>query len=180
MKKLAIVFAVLMIVCLSVSAFADTRVITYDDATGGQSATLYSAYSVSAAATGLTSAITGTVGAAVTSGPTLTIDKAGTYELFSNVTTTMAAATFSAAQSSSCWLYRTNNTPGVVANSTVNVVLPTMTTLSIGGPSFIIAPVPYTTTNTDDTLQVYCAIGANPGAGAFNVTGIKMLGVRYR
>ena len=90
---------------------------------------LYSMPTMTALATGLTGSISGTAGAAVISGPTLTLSQAGTYSLSSMVTTSTAASTFSTAQTAKCWLYRTNNTPGVVANTTAAVVFPIMTTL---------------------------------------------------
>jgi len=141
---------------------------------------LYSMPTMTALATGLTGSISGTAGAAVISGPTLTLSQAGTYSLSSMVTTSTAASTFSTAQTAKCWLYRTNNTPGVVANTTAAVVFPIMTTLSIPGPTVAIPPTWYSTSNSDDAIKVYCSISANPSAGEVDVTAVSMMGQRFK
>lgn len=170
MKKLSIIAVLLFAACLSLFAPAS--------ASAGN--LLQSMPSATASASGLTSAITGTTGASVTSGPTLTVNQAGTWSLSGNITTALAGATFSAAQTATCWMYRTNNTPGSVTHGASTVALPTMTTLTATGPSIVIPSFPYTTTNTSDAISVYCSVSANPGAGALNVTGVSLLGVRYR
>jgi hypothetical protein len=150
------------------------------DLATGATTTLFAPHSVSALASALTSSITGTTGATVISGPTLTIDQPGTYSLSSNVTTSLGAATLSAYTSAKCWLYRTNNTPGAISNADSLITLPSMTTVSVLGPTIAIPPVSYTTANSDDAIQVYCSISANPGAGEVDVTSVYMLGVRFK
>lgn len=170
MKKLAIVILLLAVCCIGLSAPAPASAANL----------LYSLPSFTAQATGLTSAITGTTGAALTSGPTLTLSQAGTYELSSSVTTTFSGATFAAVQSVSCWLYRTNNTPGAVSYTTAAAMVPIITTTSVGGPTLVIPRISYTTSNTNDALQVYCAISTNPGAGSLQATTVNMVAVRYK
>ena len=143
-------------------------------------ANLLAPWSVTASATGLTSAITGTVGAALTSGPTLTITQPGTYMLSSSVSTTLAAATFTNFEAVTCQLYRTNNTPGAITSTLSTALTPSVTASSTGGPTISTPVIAYTTANSNDAIQVYCAISADPGAGAINATEVNMLGVRFK
>ncbi len=171
MKKLfAIVILLLAVCCMGLSA----------PAPASAASLLYSLPSFTAQATGLTSSITGTTAAAITSGPTLTISQAGTHEVSATVTTTYSGATFAAVQSVSCSLYRTNNTPGTISYATATAIMPIITTLTAAGPTIVLPRISYTTTNANDALQVYCSVTANPGAGSVQVTSVNMLAVRYK
>jgi hypothetical protein len=169
MKKIFTIVVLLLAVCFLAVAPAPASAANL----------LYSLPSFSASGAGLTSAITGTTGAAITSGPTLTLTQAGTYSLSSKVTTSLAGATLSAYTSVKCWLYRTNNTPGAIANADGLITLPSMTTISVLGPTIVIPPVSYAAT-ANDAIKVYCSISADPGAGEVDVTSAYMLGIRYK
>jgi hypothetical protein len=101
-----------------------------------------------------------------TTSPTTTLTAAGTYILGGYVNIITASSTFAANQNIACQFYRTNNTPGAVANSTVYTQIPIMTTLTIRLPGIVFPPIYYTTANTNDAIAVYCVLSASAGAGS--------------
>lgn len=166
MKKLFVAFALILAACSFALPASAANL-------------LYSLPSLTAGAT-LTSAISGTNPGAIDSGPTLTVNQAGTWSISGTISTAFSGATYSAVKSASCWLYRTNNTPGTVANTTVTAMIPIITTLTAAGPTLKISPVAYTTANTNDALRIYCSATSVPDAGEVDVTGAYLLGVRFK
>ena len=119
-------------------------------------------------ATGTVATITNSNGALTfgTTSPATTLTAAGTYILGGYVNIITASSTFAANQNIACQFYRTNNTPGAVANSTVYTQIPIMTTLTIRLPGIVFPPIYYTTANTNDAIAVYCVLSASAGAGS--------------
>jgi hypothetical protein len=127
-------------------------------------------FSVTAAGTAAT--ITNSAAALTfgTTNPVLPITTAGTYYISAQVRVATAAATFAAVQNVICYLYRTNNTPAILANSYGTSLIPILTTSTIEIGSITMGPIVYTTANTNDNVAVYCVLSAAAGAGSVTAT----------
>ncbi len=106
-----------------------------------------------------------------TTDPSVSITTAGTYYLSAQARITTSSATFTAPQNVTCYLYRTNNTPAIIANSYGVSLIPIITTTSLEIGSIMMGPVVYTTTNTNDAIAIYCSLSASAGAGSVTATG---------
>ena len=127
--------------------------------------------------TGLTYALTTSV-AAVTGSQGLILPEPGTWLIEAKVKLAVVGATFAAAQSVGALLTRTNNTPANLDNSGSAAVLPAMTTATLTGSTLLIGPTVYTTSNSNDAINVLAFISALPSAGAVQVSSVHILARR--
>lgn len=127
--------------------------------------------------TSLTYSVTGSA-AAVTGSTALVISQPGTYILTGIVSTNFSGATFAAVQNVTCYLDRTNNTPAIITNTTGIQLIPIVTTITLTGPTIQLGPVSYTTSNTTDSISVFCSVSTIPSAGNFQVTATHISAVR--
>ena len=127
--------------------------------------------------TGLTTNLTASAVAVGSSTPLL-LSAPGTYYTSATVNTAFSGATFAAIQQATCYLYRTNNTPATISDTTSTVVLPIITTTTLTGPTLQLGPVAYTTANTTDSISVYCSLSATPSVGNVQVTATHITALR--
>jgi hypothetical protein len=137
-------------------------------------------YSVSGIATGTTYALTNS-SAEITFGttsPSITLAQAGTYLILGRVRFDLWGESNAAKDSAIFNYYRTNNTPGVITNSTTSYSWPVLTTQTYSVEAMDLPFIVYTTTNTTDILQVYGNVAQNPGAGQVRVMEAQILAIR--
>jgi hypothetical protein len=104
-----------------------------------------------------------------TTDPSIVIDEAGTYLIWSGANTKLNAATFAANQTITTKLRLTNNTAADITNATNTVTLPIVTTSTNHAGTINNQPIVYTTTNTDDIIQMWGAVSVLPSAGSVSV-----------
>ncbi len=99
--------------------------------------------------------------------PVLQITSAGSlpYLITYWVRPSTTGATYSGPNDVQCYLYRTNNTPAILANSTFTSVIPIMTTATMELGS-ITGTLLYTSAGTNDSITIYCSVGSTPAAGS--------------
>lgn len=105
-----------------------------------------------------------------TTDPALTIDKPGTYLIFGRASLKYNAATFAANQSATIKLRRTNNTAADLTNGSTTATLRVITTITDSVGVLSLAPVIYSTTNSDDAIALYGSLSATPSAGSVDAT----------
>lgn len=113
-----------------------------------------------------------------TTDPTITINEAGTWILYSRATLKYTAATFAGNETATLKLRRTNNTAADVTNATTTQTLRIVTTLTDGFGAVDLAPVIYTTTNTTDIIELWGALSNLPAAGSMDATEASIVAVR--
>jgi len=112
--------------------------------------------------------------------PTIIIDKPGVWEISGGVQLKYAATTFAANQTATCKLRRTNNTAADLTNATRTIDLRIITTITDNAGYIYIPPVPYYTSNFNDTISIYCALSAAPGAGSVDAVSAEIISKRLR
>lgn len=112
-----------------------------------------------------------------TTDPTIVLGVAGTYLIMANLVLAAAGATVTT-QTATAKLRRTNNTAADLTNGSLTIDLPVMTTLTHTVGSYVIGPVIYTTTNTDDVISMYAAASAVMGAGTMDVANANIVAVK--
>lgn len=114
-----------------------------------------------------------------TTSPALTINGPGTYLILANAKIDYAGATFAAVRTPTLKLRRTNNTAADLTNGSVTSSTAIITALTF---SFINQAwwTIYTTTNSDDIIQLFGSIDAIPTAGALNVSAASLLAFRIQ
>ena len=110
--------------------------------------------------------------------PSLTLASPGTYLIFGKAQLYYNSATFVAPQTCQIYLYRTNNSPGVLTHATTTVPLRIVTATTDNGGAAVLPPILYTTMNTDDTIAVYGVMSAQVSAGSFHATEASIIAVR--
>lgn len=128
-------------------------------------------------AASLTYALT-TTASAPTGASALVISSPGTYMVSATVSTSFSGATLAAVQAATCYLYRTNNTAATITDTTGSVLTPILTTTTLTGPTIQMGMVSYSTSNSTDSLSVYCSMSVVPSAGSMQVTGTHISAVR--
>lgn len=111
---------------------------------------------------------------------TVTISQAGTYLLFGSCNITYNAATFAASQVVTLAIYRQNNTPGVVANTPIQVRLRVITAVTDEAEFVEVPVVVYITANTTDALSLHGSVSALPSAGSLQANKASLLAVRLK
>lgn len=133
----------------------------------GRADTVYSGY-----ASGTSYVLTATPALAHlgTTDPAITITKPGRYLIFARARVDYTGATFAAVRTVSMKLRRTNNTAaditGGASAALTNII--TLLTYSLG--DIVIPPVVYTTTNSDDVIQLFGSVSVLPTAGTIDVS----------
>ena len=113
-----------------------------------------------------------------TTDPSVTIDAAGTYLLFSRARIDYNAATFSSSQIVTLKLRRTNNTAADLADALTSAKTEVITTLSYTMGTYSLPPVIYTTANTDDVIQLFGSVDGNPDAGSIDAVEADIEAIR--
>lgn len=113
-----------------------------------------------------------------TTDPVLTINKAGTYALFANVTVNYVGATFAAVEAVTLKLRRTNNTAADIANSSLVLSTDIITTLTYTLGAVALPTVLYTTANTNDAITIFGDVVDAPSAGSVDAVAASIVAVR--
>lgn len=111
-----------------------------------------------------------------TTDPSLTITGAGTYLILSRATLFYNAATFVAPRVVTLKLRRTNNTAADVITTLLDTDVTTTVSATYG--SFVLPPVIYTTTNSDDIIQLFGHVATVPSAGTLDATSAEIVAIR--
>jgi hypothetical protein len=136
-------------------------------------------YSLAAYSSGTAYALTATPAALVfgTTSPNLTIDKAGTYLLLGRVNLQYAGATFSANQTVTLKLRRTNNTAADLTNGSTTGITRIITTITDEMGSFVLPQIIYTAT-AGDIISIFASVAVVPSVGALNATDANIVAIR--
>ena len=94
---------------------------------------------------------------------------AGLWHFYYFARTDYAGATFAAEQTVQFKLRRSNNTAADLSNSTHEWKTQIITTLSHTAMLLTAGPIPYSTTLTNDNIQLLAFVGTLPGAGTIDV-----------
>lgn len=97
--------------------------------------------------------------------PSVVIPAPGTYVIMSNVRIDYAGLTNVAANTVSVKLRRTNNTATDIANATGDFTVPPVTLLTSTGGDCDISTVFYTTTNSNDIIEIWASRSASISVG---------------
>jgi len=97
--------------------------------------------------------------------PRITLTTAGVWLLQGRARIDYVGATFAANRTVSLKLYRTNNTPGDIANSLCGFVTQIITTLTYTAYIVEFPPVAYTTAVITDIIEAWGSIDVLPSAG---------------
>lgn len=112
------------------------------------------------------------------SDPVITIPAAGTYLIFTNLKVEYVGATTLVAQALNFKLRRTNNTASDLSNAATTFNVPVITLLTQTGGDCDIAPVLYTTTNSNDVIELWGQRGGNVSVGSLQVGEASVVAVR--
>jgi len=110
-------------------------------------------------------------------GPEIILGAAGTYLLMGSMQFEANGATVTT-ETIAFELSRTNNSPAAIANSTVSVDLPVMTTLTHTLGVFHMPAVVYTTAADDDEIVIQGLISAALAAGTIDASGGSIVAVK--
>lgn len=110
-----------------------------------------------------------------TTDPTITLP-AGTFILVATLQASCVGATFAAAEEVRAILRRTNNTPADIGTER-NQPIPTMTTLSVGGPEITLIFNGYTST-VGDIITINSRLSATPSAGSVTISNAQIFAIR--
>lgn len=113
-----------------------------------------------------------------TTDPSLTINAAGTYLISSRVRIDYNAATFAASRTVALKLRRTNNTAADLTSAATSAKTDIITTLTYTMGIYNLPNVIYTTTNTDDIIQLFGSIDVVPTAGSIDAVEADIQAVR--
>lgn len=132
---------------------------------------------IRAAGTAYTLTTTPALLALGTTVPRVTLNAAGTWILLPSVYIRGNGATFAANRTVTCILRRTNNTAVDVANSNAvcdtNVVATTTYAIPVVMPAIV-----YTTTNTNDIIEVWGSVSVLPTAGSVDCIRAQLVAFR--
>ena len=160
----------------SILQAATTAAVT--NLTGQLTANQLTAYS-SAAANYTFIASADSVSFADGNSPSLTITAAGTYLILARADILFNGATFAASRPVTLTLKRINNTAATLANSTVDLQTGVTTTVTQSMPGATWWTV-YTTTNTDDIINIQAIVGTVPTAGSLDITRSNIVAYRLQ
>lgn len=114
-----------------------------------------------------------------TTDPSLTLSAAGTYLIMARARIDSVGATFATARVLTTKLRRTNNTAADVTNGAATLTTGVVTTLTgqLGAPSWWAI---YTTTNSDDIIQMFGDVSVLPSAGSVTVNEASIVAIRLQ
>jgi hypothetical protein len=110
--------------------------------------------------------------------PSLILASSGTYLIFGKAQLYYNGVTLSAPQTCQIYLYRSNNTPAILAHATTTVPLRILTATTDNGGAAVIPPVLYTTKNATDAIAIYGVLSAPVSAGSFQATEASIVAIR--
>lgn len=113
-----------------------------------------------------------------TTDPSLTIDAPGVYLLLARVRIDYTGATFADEELVTIKLRRTNNTAADLTNSSASFLTQIITTLSHTAQVMDLPPIIYTTTNSNDVLEMWGACVDLPSAGSIDAVEASIVAVR--
>ncbi len=113
-----------------------------------------------------------------TADPSLTLDQTGQWMLFPSCNARYVGATFAANQTIAIKLRRTNNTAADVSGATHTRDLDIVTTRTGPAGQLQIPPVFYTTSNTNDVIQLWAGLSATPSAGSVQINEAKISAIK--
>lgn len=102
---------------------------------------------------------------------------AGLWHLYYFVRFDYNGATFAANQTVQAKLRRSNNTAADVTNSTREWKTEIITTLSHTAALLSVGPIPYSTVNVNDNIQLLSFVGTLPGAGTLDAVEAYLIAV---
>lgn len=115
-----------------------------------------------------------------TTDPSLTITSPGIYLIFARVRVDYNAATFAAVRNLTLKLRRTNNTAADLTNSSMGAKTEIITTLTFTMGIYTLQPVVYTTTNSDDVVEIWGNLDTVPSAGSLDAVEASIVALRIR
>lgn len=132
---------------------------------------------VSTTASGTAYTLTNAFAATVfgTTSPIITMP-AGSFILVASLQASCVGASFAAAEDVRAIFRRTNNTPADIGTERAQPI-PTMTTLSVGGPSITLIFDGYTAT-VGDTITINSKLSATPSAGSVTISAAQIFAIR--
>lgn len=104
-----------------------------------------------------------------TDDPAITLPAAGTYLIMATVRIDYANLSTSTEVACDFNIHRTNNSAANIANAETRFIIPEVTTATQTGGYAVIQYATYTTTNNDDTLEIWGATGAGISSGTVDV-----------
>lgn len=113
-----------------------------------------------------------------TTDPSLTITSAGVWLILARVRVDYTGSTFAAVRTGTIKLRRTNNTAADIANSSGSFLTDIITTLTYTLDIFELQPIIYTTTNSNDILQLFGSISVVPTAGSIDVSEASIVAIK--
>lgn len=115
-----------------------------------------------------------------TTDPSITLPAAGTYLILANVKIEYAGLLTLLPTSVNFKLRRTNNTVADLSNATTQFNVPaiSLTALTQTAGDTDLQPVIYTTTNSNDVIEVWGSRGANVSAGSIQVGEASIVAIR--
>lgn len=140
------------------------------------------AHQLSVFAAGTAYSLTNTQAAVTfgTTSPSLALTAAGVYLIFARVRLDYNGATFAANQTAAMKLRRTNNTPADLTNGSIAAITQIVTTQSFTMGDYSWMSAFYTTSNTNDAIAIFAALGTIPGAGSLDVVEAQIMAIRLQ
>jgi hypothetical protein len=115
-----------------------------------------------------------------TTDPSLVLTAPGIYLIFARIRIDYNAATFAAVRTVTIKLRRTNNTAADITNSPTSAKTDIITTLTYTFHIFNLQAIVYTTTNSDDVIEMWGSIDTVPSAGSIDAVEASIVAVRIR
>jgi len=109
--------------------------------------------------------------------PLVVIEAPGTYLLQAHLQLEAVAATVTT-QTVTFELARNNNTPANIANTTLSIDVPVMTTRTETIGAYSLPAAIYTTANDDDEIVIQGLLSASLGAGTIEASGASIIAIR--
>ncbi len=113
-----------------------------------------------------------------TTDPTLTITSAGVWLILARARIDYTAATFAAVRTGTLKLRRTNNTAADIAASPAGFLTDIITTLTYTLAVIDLQPIIYTTTNSNDLLELWGSISVIPSAGSLDASEASIVAIK--
>lgn len=113
-----------------------------------------------------------------TTDPVLVLTSPGTYLLLARVRTDYNAATFAAVRTVTFKLRRTNNTAADLLGAATSLLTSIITALTYTAGTLLIPPVIYTTSNSNDSIEIFGAVDTVPTAGTIDATEAEIIAIR--
>lgn len=113
-----------------------------------------------------------------TTPPSITLTDPGTYLLLARVKLDYTGATFAAVRTATVKLRRINNTAADLTGASTSLLTQIITTLTYTAGTLVIPPVIYTTTNSNDNIQIFGGINTGPTAGSIDCTEAEIVAIK--